>query len=421
MKPRYLPQFLSYIRRVYKFSNIVDKITDQRHNPQIPPSHIFLSVFLMFIMRQPSFNHFSLKLKFRSLKRLIGSKRKQVSSADTLAYSLDRFQIDPLWRGLAFINKTLKRNKVFKGSAGNLVAASLDLTELFKSRSRCCKECLQRTITLKNKEKVKEFYHAAVQAQILGTFPHSIIGSSLQRRGEDEVSCASSLIDDISKYYGKRFVDLWVLDSAYCEAPFIKKILSLNSNVLVILKDERRDLFKDAQGLFSHMPPTLSGKEDMGRTTYKIWDEDDFTSWESLDRPVRVIKVEETQRKIKILKGKPTPSVEKHSFFAACTLPKERLSSKAARRLIHRRWEIENNGHRELKTNYHIDHPFRHSPKAIIALLLILAIAFDLFYAFLYRNLKTFLTEDITARHVAEQICAEILLEETYITLWKGG
>jgi hypothetical protein len=57
-------------------------------------------------------------------------------------------------------------------------------------------------------------------------------------------------------------------------------------------------------------------------------------------------------------------------------------------RLGHGRWEEEERGFNDLANNYHFDHPYRHHSTALLAMLWIIAITFNLSYAFFERNLK---------------------------------
>ena len=86
-------------------------------------------------------------------------------SDDALAYATERMHLEPLRTTLATTNKLLKRNKAFRrNQLSGLLALNLDANEHFKSRSRCCPQCLQRQITVKNaqgqeEEEVTEYYH----------------------------------------------------------------------------------------------------------------------------------------------------------------------------------------------------------------------------------------------------------------------
>ena len=54
----------------------------------------------------------------------------------------------------------------------------------------------------------------------------------------------------------------------------------------------------------------------------------------------------------------------------------------------HDRWDIENRGFNELGEHWGMDHCFHHHPNAILAILLIMALAFGLTTLFFDRNLK---------------------------------
>jgi hypothetical protein len=48
----------------------------------------------------------------------------------------------------------------------------------------------------------------------------------------------------------------------------------------------------------------------------------------------------------------------------------------------HGRWEVEDRGFHDLATNCRLDHPFHHDPTALLAMIWIISIAFNLSYAF---------------------------------------
>ena len=79
--------------------------------------------------------------------------------------------------------------------------------------------------------------------------------------------------------------------------------------------------------------------------------------------------------------------------------------------LGHARWDIENYGFNELVNGWHADHIYKHDPQAIEAFTLLAFLAYNLFHAFLARNLKPQLrraqTESFWAQLIAAQIYAE--------------
>ena len=55
-----------------------------------------------------------------------------------------------------------------------------------------------------------------------------------------------------------------------------------DKDVVIVLKDERRDLLQDAQGLFKLEPPRVEVESSLVR---KMWDVEGLTSWTAVDAP----------------------------------------------------------------------------------------------------------------------------------------
>jgi IS4 transposase len=81
--------------------------------------------------------------------------------------------------------------------------------------------------------------------------------------------------------------------------------------------------------------------------------------------------------------------------------------------MIHKRWDIENNGFRELKTKWHIDHCFMHQEQAIEAIMYFIVIAFNLFQLFLFRRVQGFRELHMTQAMVVEEMRLQALTVET--------
>src|SRR5438270_13874229 len=87
--------------------------------------------------------------------------------------SVSGFFLEDLRQSLAEANRTLKANKALETCKINgLLFLSLDANEHFHSRSRCCPCCCQRELEQTDaqgqKQKVIEYYHRYVFAQING-------------------------------------------------------------------------------------------------------------------------------------------------------------------------------------------------------------------------------------------------------------
>ena len=210
--------------------------------------------------------------------------------------------------------------------------------------------------------------------------------------------------------YGS-YCQILVVDALYAKAPFINLVVGARVHLVVRLKDERMEIIKDAQGLFCHRPADLQYEEAGGKVKYWVWDEGGFESWEGVEKPLRVVKLVEEKRK-RVRRGKQWKEVvERREIWLATTLGPAELSGLEVGQIYHWRWGIENNGFRDLKSNWHMDHAFVHQPRALKALLWILALVFNLFYAFVYRNLRSFLDKDWTVLWVVREF------SESYYTM----
>jgi len=76
------------------------------------------------------------------------------------------------------------------------------------------------------------------------------------RPGEDEVAAAIRLFDRVVDRYPRAF-DVVLGDSLYAQAPFFNHVKSRGKDVLAVLKNEQRDLFQDAQSLWTQIEPQV--------------------------------------------------------------------------------------------------------------------------------------------------------------------
>lgn len=88
------------------------------------------------------------------------------------------------------------------------------------------------------------------------------------------------------------------------------------------------------------------------------------------------------------------------------------MSAQVIWEMIHKRWDIENNGFRELKTKWHIDHCFMHDPRAIEAIVLFIVLAFNLFQLYLFRRVQGFRELGMTQSLVVEELRIQAVASE---------
>ena len=133
--------------------------------------------------------------------------------------------------------------------------------------------------------------------------------------------------------------------------------------------------------------------------TVQAWDEGELTSWESLRVPFRIVKMVRTTERTVIVGGKKQTQTEIMERWVGTTLEKPVAGTDTVSRIAAARWDIENMGFHDLKTYWHMDHPFVHHPIAIEAILGFLVLAVNLFYAFLFGHLHHFREKGTTVKN----------------------
>lgn len=343
---------------------------------------MWLSVFGGFALRQRSLNALEQELKLpHCWEAWVGSLKP---SADTIAYAFCRMRMEPLWALNWTLVQRLKRRKALQLPPGEKRwVAAVDGHELFASRKRCCEGCLVRELPTKEGV-VTEYYHRVVVCQLVGVTPPVVLDLELLRPGEYEVTAARRLLERLLSRH-PRLVDVLTMDALYLEAPLVKWLRSKAKHVIVVLKEERLGLDQDATGLMRLTPPEEHA--DVG-TCVRLWDFEGLTSWPALEMPVRVVCSEETTVRRERIAGQWVSRTELKNWRWVTTLPASEASAATVRRYGHRRWDLENRGFNEWVTHWGFDHCFTHQPRAILAFLWTMVLAFALTVVFFSRALK---------------------------------
>ena len=382
---------------------MVAPLHDRRLQPRISTVVVVKSAMVLFWARLGSLNSLELSRPSRFWKSWLG---QPPASADTLGRVHAGLEADGLRQGIHHVYDRLKRNKALPDQHG-LGVAVLDGHESHASYLRHCPACLQRTLTVAGQERI-QYYHRHVSLMLLpgsaaGHKPlRFLLDLELQRPGEDEVNCALRLLTRVLQHYPRAF-DLVLGDALYAQAPVFNFLLAHGKQVLVVLKDERRDLYQDSLGLFTQMSPQPG--------TYRSrqcswWDVSDLHSWPQVSLPLRVVRSQETYSVQRQGDGKKEQLTT--VWIWVTTLSPSQVSTERVVQLGHQRWDIENCAFNELVNHWHADHIYKHEGNAIECFLLEIFLAFDIFHAFLTRNVKLHLPGNPTVKFWAELIAAEL-------------
>jgi hypothetical protein len=327
-----------------------------------------------------------------------------------------------LARGPGGHHQTLKRNKAFESAKiHGLLVAALDGNEQFKSRCRCCPDCCQRQIKIKNAqgqiEEVTEYYHRFVCAQLHGPDLSVALDVEPIRPGEDEAAAALRLLGRMRRLYGPRFLDAVTVDAWYATGPFLKAVQRLGWGVVAVLKQERYEIYQEASALMDQSPP-MAWK----------WADRQIELREVRQLPftdpalglMRVVQAQE-QWSERRQQGSQKTTVARQSFWRWLVSPQlEGIPAQGIWRIGHARWGIENHVFNELTQHYHLEHCPHHHPVAIVAWLLILVLAFNLFEWFARLHGKLLRAGTITLAELARQLDRALEALEELQPLWSG-
>ncbi|SUY47593.1 transposase family protein [Clostridium putrefaciens] len=409
MNTNYLKQMLTYINKVYHIGKKINTLKDKRIKFSAKVSTISFVVLFGFILQIRSFNRLEHLLEKNKFKKLLPKKTK-VPRIDTVRRSLSDFDLEGLNNMHNQIIKTAVKNKVFRASTmDGLKVVAIDGVELFESTKKCCDKCLSRV----HNGGVTHYFHRSVVCSTVGSDPHLILGQEMlepktdgSNKDEGETTGGKRLINRLYKEF-HHFADIIVADALYCKSTWIKEVLSIGMNAVVRVKDERLHIVKDALALFKCREPNKKWVVNRKSNNYikiKAWDEENFEMSNS-EIKVRFIKfIEEVHKKDKV-EIKESWIITTDKFTSVETLWK----------IMHKRWDIENNAFHQLKTEWHLDHCFLHSPTGVETVLMFIVIAFNLMQLYFFRCIRGFRRKRMLQINIIEDLRDEMLLVQDWI------
>lgn len=394
-------QFCRYICKVFDFNLFLDTFPDSRLEGRIPARTILGSLLVGLWTRIGSINQIGRMGLNGELAALVADGK--TPGKDTLGRFLDGSDLGTLRRYLAHTLRVTRRNKAFpSGTLAGWTVAALDGSEIYKTR-HYCKNMAGRWAVRQVKQDegyVPEYYERAVGISYCGVQPRLCLGIERQEKGEDEVAAGLRLIRHLDERHGPVWCDVLVVDALYPRAPFINEFLRGNRHVVVKVKQEDYHIVRDAEALFAKRQPSVrlrdwacwlpeeeQEREGEPSTRYdvEIWDEEHFTSWEQVERPLRCVKIVEVRKERQ--NGRWVAQAAQ-TYYLVTSLPRSLAKPELLWLMIHRRWDIENTLFNDLTQNWAFKHCYTHSPEGIQRLHQLFAIARNLFLVFFYRNLR---------------------------------
>jgi hypothetical protein len=375
-------------------------VSDQRSLPRISTSLVVKAVLAIYWSRLGSLNAVGMTRSAKFWKSWLDGP---LCSTDSLGRIVARVDAATLRQGIHHVYDRLKRNKALPDLHGRAVAV-LDGHETSASYRRCCDGCLKRSTASGQ----IQFYHRNVTLMLLCGSPPGrpavrlLLDLEPQRVGEGEVATALRLLERVLAAYPRAF-DVLLADALYAVEPFLNFLLAHGKDALVVLKDERRNAYQDAAGLWAQQRPQLGS---YASRSCRWWDIPELLSWPEVKGAIRVVRSEESWTVKPQLTKEVTSQTTNWVWMTTLSVAQARTEQIV--RLAHLRWDIENHGFNELVNGWHADHLYRHQPQAIECFLLLAFLAYNIFHAFFALNLKPELRRGRTMTFWVQLIAAEI-------------
>ncbi len=416
-----LQQFEKYACKVFDLPSLLGSLSDGRRDPEIPTFDVVNSLFHAALLRLPSINALEGDLKDTDFQQLIGRQPKQDTkafSADVVSKVLDKLDIGGVRNCIEEILWTAERNKAFRDDTyGTFRCVAIDGWEPFCSYHRHCPHCLVRKIKVKRAngevEEVTQYYHRYVVAVLVAPVLDLVLGiepvrndEARRTEGEDakhegELTAAHRLIDSLHQRYGT-FIDALVFDALYANGPVMTKLDKYNYGGFIVLKKANNEPLKEAMALWQGKPPCLSYEDRESKEQIDFWDIDEIDTLDSYQGKVRVIRAVVTKAK-----GDKPPT----TWCFALVGRARKSDPRTALKTLRARWHIENTAFNQWVQYWNLAHVYRHTPNALMAVLLLWSLVFNLLQLFVYRRLKRQRNPKDptdTIRHIVERMLRDL-------------
>lgn len=390
-----LHQFEKYVWKVFGLPELLARLHDTRRDPKISTFTVVNSLVHAALLRIPSLNALEGDLKRSDFQRLIGqdpTPEQKVFSADTAANVLDQLEADGVRHALEDIIAIAERNKAFReGSYGGRRCVAIDGWEPFSSYDRHCPHCLIRKLK-RGEAVVEQFYHRYVVALLLGPELDVVLAiepvlNEEARRDldpahqghEGELTAAHRLLDHLHQTYSS-FVEVIVADALYANGPWMSKLDNYGYGGLIVLKKENQEPLKEALALWQRHKPNEIYDDPQSKEHVQFWDVDDLELLATYPGKIRVIRA--------VVTHSDQPDTAPITWCFALTGRARKLSRRTALKATRARWHIENTAFNCWVQYWNLQHVYHHQSNALLVLLLLWILAFNLLQLFIYRRLK---------------------------------
>lgn len=322
----------------------------------------------------------------------------KVPQIDTIRDTLKVVDNQGLYKMHRKIIKRAKCNKVFdQGTIDGYTVVAIDGTKLFISYRKSCDECC--TTTVRNKK--TQYFHSVAFMSLIGKEPRLIMDFELYKGSEDsskkdegELTVAKRLLSRVVKEH-KNTVNAVVYDALACNSSWIYHCMANKVTPVIHVKDNNIRSIKEVKSKIN--------KSDLK----ELWQD------EKRECEVTAYKesfyMDEVAEPLRFIKFRKKTKTNRYSQVLLVTsdfnIPLQTLY-----KMMHRRWNIEDNLFNKLKTYGALEHCFVHHPNAIEGILYLMSIASNLMQLFIFRRLSGSEMKLLTQKEVVRLLEKELYL-----------
>jgi hypothetical protein len=145
----------------------------------------------------------------------------------------------------------------------------------------------------------------------------------------------------------------------------------------IVLKKDDNEPLKEAMTLWEGQSPCVSVDDIDQREHIDFWDVDDIETLDTYKGKVRVIRAVITRE-----------SGKRSTWCFALVGKARKTGMRSALKTIRSRWHIENTAFNQWVQYWNLAHVFHHTANALLAIVLLWSLVFNLLQLFIYRRLK---------------------------------
>lgn len=393
-------KIFNFINKTYHINKKLASVSREKNKKiKIKGSTIAKLLFVGMLNREKSINQIMEKTHNRRKYKNIFSQKEVIPKMHGFREGIKDLKVEELLEINKSIIRKTKENKVYRaGTVENLVVVGIDGTECFgsykKDWSNSYKTIKKNQKIIEGKKQiVEEEYHKQINvfAQIVGKRPGVILGyekitcNGNEGKQEYEPNVAIRLIQNLKKIYG-RGIDVIVGDAIYLKENVIEELKKEGYKGIIRLKNNQKGLIKDAEGVFK-LEKGKKKKIKIKNKEIKYWSD----IFEYKKEKIKIVKFEEEKRE-----------GNKEIIYVIST--DVEMKEKTINKIIHARWDIENNGFNELKNYWNMKHCYIADEKAIDVILQMIIMSYNVWEVYLYRHLHNFEGMKITKIGYIEEV-----------------